>query len=473
MTELTPRVHRIALALSVALAGVQAGDAVAQAASGAADPPGLRLNLDVGQTAARDGAAGRAADRSISRPGDYIVAVVNQELVTAVEVELRMERLRAEAARAGQRLPPDAEMRRQVVDALVEERVILTFSRDMGGKVDEAEIDRAVQVVAAQNQLSVEQLRERLKADGIEFARFRANLQDQLLVERTREREVNQRIRIAEADVDRALEDQREASAVDATLNIAQILVGVPEGADEAVVAQRRARAESALARVRAGEAFEAVAGELSDDGSRARGGAIGPRPASRLPDLFVEAVRGLTDGMVAPALVRSGAGFHVLKLLAREDVGAPRITQTRVRHILLRPSAQLTVEQALARLAVYRQQIERGERKFEDLAREYSEDGSAAQGGDLGWTSPGMTVPEFEEAMSKLPEGGLSAPVRSRFGVHLIQVTERRRVEVDPRQLREQARAALRERKFDEAYAEWARELRGRAYIEIREPPL
>jgi peptidyl-prolyl cis-trans isomerase SurA len=191
------------------------------------------------------------------------------------------------------------------------------------------------------------------------------------------------------------------------------------------------------------------------------------------LPDLFVEATRALKVGEVTPALVRSGAGFHVLKVLSRADASQSQVTQTRSRHILLRTSNRLTAEAAQARLAGYRRLIEAGTRSFEDTAREFSEDGSAAQGGDLGWAAPGTMVPEFEEAMNALPLGGLSQPVVSRFGVHLIQVLERRDVAVDPRQLREQARNALREQRFDDAYVEWARDLRGRAYVEMREPPL
>jgi len=407
------------------------------------------------------------------RSGDYIVAIVNQELVTAVEVSRRLARAQEDASRTGARLPAQEELQRQVVDALIEERVILTHARENGGKVDDVELDRAVQAVAAQNQLSVEQLRERLAAEGIDLARFRANLRDQLLVERTREREVYQRIRLTDSDVEDYLERQRLAAAADAPLNLAQILVAVPDGAVEAVVAERRRAAEAALARVRAGEPFEVVARQVSEDAQREQGGEIGARPASRLPDLFVEAARTLKVGEVTSVPVRSGAGFHVLKVLSRADASAAQVTQTRSRHILLRTSNRLTAEAAQARLTGYRRLIEAGTRSFEDMAREFSEDGSAAQGGDLGWAAPGTMVPEFEEAMNALPLGGLSQPVVSRFGVHLIQVLERRDVSVDPRQLREQARNALREQRFDDAYVEWARDLRGRAYVEMREPPL
>jgi len=423
-------------------------------------------------------AQGRTLDtqRALLRSGDYIVAVVNQELVTAVEVDQRIARARAEAGRAGMRLPPDAEMRRQIVDTLIEERVILTFSRESGGRIDDEEVDRALQTIAAQNQITVAQLRDRLRADGLDLAVFRSNLRDQLLVERTREREVYQRIRVTDAEIEGFLDKQRgpAAAAAESEINLAQILITVPEAADDALVAERRAVAEKALVRVRTGEPFDAVARELSEDSNRQRGGEIGPRPPSRLPDLFVEATKGLKQGDVAPEVVRSGAGFHVLKVLQKAgDSSAPRVTQTRARHILLRTSAQLSQEQALARLADYRRQIESGARKFEDMARQFSEDGSAAQGGDLGWASPGAMVPEFEEAMKRLPVGGLSQPVVSRFGVHLLQVMERRQVEVDPKQLREQARNALREQKFEQAYNDWARDLRARAYVELREPPL
>ena len=416
--------------------------------------------------------AGAAPERGPLRPGDYIVAVVNQELVTAIEVEIRLARGREEAARAGARMPPDAEMRRLALEALIEERVIVTYARDSGMRVDDQEVDRAVQNVATQNQLTLEQLRGRLKSDGIDYPRFRANLRDQIMVERIREREVYQRIRITDGDVDRFLDKQRASVAADIELNIAQILVTVPEGASDAEIAARRARAEQALARVKAGEAFDAVAREISEDGNRLKGGEIGMKPSSRLPDAFVEAVRGLAAGQVTSAPLRTGAGFHVLKLVERRDTAAIRVTQTHARHILLRPSEQLSIETATRRMADYRRQIESGARSFADVAKQYSEDGSAAQGGDLGWTAPGVMVPEFEEAMDKLQPGGLSPPVVSRFGVHLIQVMERREVALDAKQVREQARNVLREQKFDEAYTEWAKDLRARAYIEMREPP-
>ncbi|MCD0422324.1 peptidylprolyl isomerase [Rubrivivax sp. JA1024] len=427
-----------------------------------------RAALALALCAAALGASAQQRERN----GDYIVAIVNQEAVTAAEVESRVQRVLQAAARSGAQ-PPLEVVRKRVLDDLIEERAIVTYARDSGIRVEDPEVDRAIQSVAAQNQLTADQLRERLRADGLDYARFRANLRDQILIERVREREVYQRIRVTDGEVDRYLAQQNIATQADVELNIAQILVIVPEGGDEQVLAARKARAEQALARVRGGEDFAAVAREISEDANQERGGVIGLRPSARLPDLFVEAVRDVPAGEVKPELVRSGAGFHVLKVVERKETMAVRVTQTHARHILVRTSERVSPEMAAQRLAEFRRQIVSGQRRFEDVARQYSEDGSAPSGGDLGWFAPGTMVPEFEEAMNRLPIEGVSPPVRSRFGVHLIQVLERRDTAVEARQVREQARNVLRERKFDDAYTEWAKDLRDRSYIEFREPPV
>lgn len=348
--------------------------------------------------------------------------------------------------------------------------MLVTHARDMGMRIDDVELDRAVAGVAAQNQISMAQLRDRLRQEGIEFSRFRDQVRDQLRVERVREREVLQSIRVSDAEIDEFLASQQRARPVE--LNLAQILIPVPEGSDEATVARIRGQAEQALARVQGGEGFAGVARELSQDANRERGGEIGLRPAARLPDVFVAHVQGVASGGVASSLLRSGAGFHILKVLERRDGGTVQETQTRARHILLRVSDQLDEAAASARLAQFKADIQAGRARFEDLARDNSQDGSAAQGGELGWASPGQFVPEFEQAMTALPIGGISDPVVSRFGVHLIQVEERRTVAIDQRQLREQARNVLRERKFQSAYDTWVDDLRARAYVEMREPP-
>jgi peptidyl-prolyl cis-trans isomerase SurA len=417
-------------------------------------------------------AIGLAALHAAAQRGDYIVAVVNQELVTASELQQRLARIREEAARNRTPLPPPGALRKQVLDALIDERVLVTSARESGAKVDEPELDRAVANVAQQNQMTMQQLRERLRQEGISYAKFRDNIRDQILVERVREREVVSRIRISDADIDELIEKRRNAAGASAEIELAQILVSVPEGAADAVVAERRGRAEAALKRVQGGEDFAAVAREVSEDANRAQGGAIGMRTLDRLPDVFVRAAQRLKPGEVSPELLRSGAGFHVLKLVDRKASTAFTVDQSRVRHILLRPSPELTPEAAARRLLQFKRDIVAGTKTFEQLARENSEDGSAAQGGDLGWAAPGSFVPEFEEAISQLQVGGISDPVTTRFGLHLVQVVDRRKVTIDNRQLREQARNILREQKFEEAFAEWLRDLRGRSYIEFREPP-
>ncbi|MBV9891077.1 MAG: peptidylprolyl isomerase [Rhizobacter sp.] len=412
------------------------------------------------------------AVHALAQRADYIVAVVNQELVTASEVQQRLARIREEAVRNRTPLPPAPALRKQVVDTLIDERVLVTNARESGARVDDPELDRAVANVAQQNQMTMPQLRERLRQEGISYAKFRESIRDQILVERVREREVGSRIRISDAEIDDLIEKRRKAAGIGTEINVAQILVSVPDGASDAVIAERRARAESALKRVQGGEDFAAVARDVSEDANRAQGGEIGLRVTDRLPELFLRAVERLKPGEVAPDVLQSGAGFHVVKLLQRKDSSSFTIDQARVRHILLRPSPELSPEAAARRLLQFKSDIEAGRKTFEQLARENSEDGSAAQGGDLGWTSPGSFVPEFEEAIAKLPVGGLSDPVTTRFGLHLVQVVDRRQITLDNRQVREQARNILREQKFEEAFAEWLRDLRGRSYIEYREPP-
>ena len=417
-------------------------------------------------------AAQSTAGATELRPGDYIVAIVNSELVTAGEVQLRLQRVQQEAARNRSRLPPEDELRRQIIEGLVNERVQVTYARESGVRVDNADIDRAVANIAAQNQMTVPQLRERLRAEGMDYARFRDGLRDQIILERLREREVTGRIQVTDLEIDNFLDRERAKAGVSAQYNIAQILIAVPESASESEVAARRTRAESALARVQGGEAFVQVARAMSDDPNRANGGELGMRPADRLPDTFVAAVRPLAPGEVSPTLLRSGAGFHVIKLVGKQEAGAFSITQTRARHILLRASPQVSQAAAMTRLAELKRQIQAGTISFEQAARDNSEDGSAAQGGDLGWVSPGAFVPEFEAAMNPLPIGGMSDPFVSRFGAHIVQVTDRRSATLDVKQQREQARDALRAQRFDEAYKDWERELRARAYVEMRESP-
>ncbi len=409
------------------------------------------------------------------RQADHIVAVVNSEPITNVEVRTRLVRIEQQLAQQGGVMPPRDVLAQQVLERLIGEKAQLQLARDTGLKVDDGAIDQAEQNVARQNEIDVTELRRRLESDGISPASFRAQLRDQLTLSRLREREVEPRVRVTDQDVDQFIQEQKGiGSATDMVLDLGQVLIAVPEGATAAQVAERQARAQQVLARAQAGEDFAKLAREMSDaPGAASDGGQMGSREADRYPALFVDAVKAVPPGGIA-ALVRSGAGFHVLKVLEKRQADMPGIsvTQTRARHILLRVSAQMPESQARERLLDFKKRIETGKADFAELAREFSQDGSARDGGDLGWTNPGMFVPEFEDVLSSLRPGELSAPLVSRFGVHLIQLQERRQATLSEREQREIARNLLREKKLDEAYVEWARDVRGRAYVELRDPP-
>jgi peptidyl-prolyl cis-trans isomerase SurA len=419
--------------------------------------------------------AARPADAA-PRPADYIVAVVNSEPITNNEVRARMARFEQQLAQQGQGVPPPAEFARQVLDRLISEKAQLQLARESGMKIDDALVDQAELNVARQNQIDVRELRRRLAGDGIALAQFRDDLRNQLLLTRLREREFESRIRVSDLEADQFLREQQEAgNSAPQEYNLAHILVAVPENANEAQVANLRARAQRVLERVRAGEDFGKLAREFSDaEGAATNGGMVGVRSTDRLPPLFVQAIEKVPEGGVSE-VIRSGAGFHVLKVIERRKGGgllATSVVQSHARHILLRPGAQMTETAAVQRLAEFKRRVLAGQADFAQLAREFSQDASAKSGGDLGWANPGLFVPEFEDALNGLQPGQIADPVISRFGVHLVQLLERRQATLSQREQREVARNALREKKLDEAYAQWAQEVRGRAYVELREPP-
>lgn len=415
------------------------------------------------------------AAQGAARQADFIVAVVNSEPITNHDVAVEVQRMQQQYAQQRQALPDTRELTRQVLERLINEKAQLQLARETGIKVDEPSVDQAEQSVALQNQLSVAELHRRIAQDGIDPKQFREQLRNQLLLTRLREREVEPRVRVSDLEVEQYLQEQLTASNVPANqqINIAQLLVAVPENASETQLAALQAKAQRALERARAGEDFATLARELSDAADRTSGGQLGLRPADRYPALFLDAVRSLAVGGISE-LVRSGAGFHVLKLVEKRSAGLPpmTVTQSRARHILLRPNAQLSEAAARDKLNDFRRRIQAGQTDFATLARENSQDGSAEQGGDLGWAYPGQFVPEFEAVMNRLAPGQISAPLISRFGVHLIQLLERRNTTLGEREQREMVRNMLREKKLDEAYANWARDVRARAYVEMREPP-
>jgi peptidyl-prolyl cis-trans isomerase SurA len=443
---------------------------LALAAAAAAAPAGaqLRASPDLGSVRT-------APPSSAQRPADYIVAVVNSEPITNNEVRTRMLRFERQLVQQGASLPPRAELARLVLDRLISEKAQLQFAREVGIRVSDAMVDQAEQNFARQNDMEVAELRRRLPGEGIDVASFREDLRNQLLLGRLREREVEQRVKITEMDVEQFLREQQTASNDGPLeLNLGHILVAVPENASEQQVREARGKAERLLERARAGEDFTRLARESSDaPGAAQSGGLMGLRSADRYPTLFLEAVQSLPQGGVSNVL-RSGAGFHLLKVVDRRKGGMPgmNVTQNHARHILLRLSPQLSEAAARDRLADMKRRIQAGQADFAQLAREYSQDASAQRGGDLGWASPGMFVPEFEEAINSLSPGQIADPLVSRFGVHLVQLMERRVATLSQREQREAARNLLREKKLDEAYERWAQDVRGRAFVDLREPP-
>ena len=415
----------------------------------------------------------RPATPAVSQ-ADFIVAVVNSEPITSSEVQAQVKPILQQFAQQGRATPPLADLQRQVLERLIMERAQLQLAASSGMRVDEVAIDQAEQNVARQNQIDVPELRRRVLADGLAMSQFRQRLRNQLLLMRLREREVESRVRVTDLEVEQYLREQSAVDPATQPVHLAQILVAVPEAATAVQIAALENRAKSALARARAGQDFSALVAELSDAPDRANGGQMGLRTPDRYPTIFIEATQNLASGDIS-SLVRSGAGFHILKVIEKRNSGLPNmtVTQSRARHILLRPNANLTEKAAMEKLAEYKRRIVAGQADFAALARDNSQDSSAAQGGDLGWASPGMFVPEFEEVMNRLAPGQISEPLISRFGVHLIQLNERRQATLSQREQMETVRALLREKKIDEAYTIWAQDLRDRTYVEIREAPL
>ncbi len=418
-------------------------------------------------------AAGASAQALAPQSADYIVAVVNSEPITNNEVRARAARVAEQLQAQGAAMPPRAQLLHEVLERLISERIQVQLALESGIKVDDYAIDQAELSVAQQNDISLQQLHRQLAQEGITVESFRRELRNQLLTLRIRERDVESRVKVSDADVDQFMQAQAQtADPATQSINLGHILIEVPESASPQQVAERQARAEEVAAKLKAGGDFAALAREYSDAPEGRTGGELGLRPEDRYPELFLEATaKSPVGAIVGP--VRSPAGFHILKVIERSRNGLPTMAvQTHARHILLRVSANQTEAQAAAKLEELRQRIVGGQGSFEALAREYSQDGSSSQGGDLGWSYPGRYVPEFQQALDQLKPGEISQPVVTRFGVHLIELEGRREVKLTQREQRDLVRDAVRAKKLDEAYANWIREERARAYVEMREPP-
>jgi peptidyl-prolyl cis-trans isomerase SurA len=412
--------------------------------------------------------AGAAAQRASLV--DRIVAIVNKEVITASELSDAVSSAERELRRRGTTPPERAVLERQMLERLILDKAQVQLARDSGIRVDELQLDRAVQRIAEGNKMTLAEFRTALERDGVPFDAFRQDVREQITLTRLREREVDDRIQVSDSEIDLFLEAMKAAPGERTEYNIAHILVRVPEQASPEQVEAARRRVEQALAQARGGGDFAQIAATYSNAPEALQGGALGWRAQDRLPELFANALDRMNPGDVSTPL-RSPAGFHLLKLVDRRASGvsdAP-IPQTRLRHILIRTSDAVSENEARRRLGDLRRRIIAKDADFGEMARVHSDDASSARGGELDWVYPGDTVPDFERAYQELQVGEISGPVRTPFGVHLIQVLERRSADMSLERRRLQARQTLRERKGDEAYNEWLRQLRDTIYVELR----
>ncbi|MGB7535912.1 MAG: peptidylprolyl isomerase [Azonexus sp.] len=398
---------------------------------------------------------------------DRILAVVGDEVITQYDLRQRLATALKQLQKQNTTLPPQDVLERQLLERMIMDRVQMQFARETGLKVDDAQLDQAITKVAANNKMTPQQFKAALEKDGVNYAAFREEIRGELTMVRLREREVDSKIIISDGEIDMYLANQASTGSGE-EYQLAHILLRAPESASPEALQKLRLRGEQALQRAREGTSFAELAASFSDAPDALQGGDLGWRPMDRLPQLYAETAARMRPGDVSD-LLRSSAGFHILKLVAKRGGGGPvSVQQTHARHILIRVNEVVSETEARRKMENLRERLVNGG-DFAELARLYSQDGSAGKGGDLGWVSPGDTVPEFERAMDALKDNEISPVVQTPFGMHLIQVVERRSRDVSEDRKRAVARQALRERKLEEAYQDWLRQIRDRAYVENR----
>jgi len=398
---------------------------------------------------------------------DRIVAVVNNAVITKFQLQRKLDETLRQLAGRNTPLPPRAQLEKQLLERMITEKVLMQLAEETGVRIDAPSLDRAVARIAQQNNLQLPDFRAALQAEGVSFEAFREQVRADMTLARLREREVDSKVQVTDAEIDNFIASQGEAGG-ETEYRLAHILVATPEGASPEQLQALRGKAERARAELGAGTDFAQVSAAYSDAQNALQGGDLGWRGAANLPTLYVDALKGLKPGQVSPIL-RSAGGFHLIKLFeARGKDIALVVRQTRARHILIKTSEIVSDQEARRRLDNLRERIRHGD-DFANLAKIHSDDLSASKGGDLGWLNPGDTVAPFERAMDALQPKEVSAPVQSPFGWHLIQVLERRDQDVTEERRRLDARRALRERKAEEAFDDWVRQARDRAYVELR----
>jgi peptidyl-prolyl cis-trans isomerase SurA len=399
---------------------------------------------------------------------DRIVAVVNNEVITSAELSDQMAIVARNLQKQGTALPPQDALQKQLLERMINDLIQVQEAKETGIRIDDNTLDKTLQRIADENSVSMTEFRRLLEQDGIQWSKFREDIRNQVTMSRLREREVEGNISVTEAEVDTQISLEAREATTNQEFRLAHILVVVPEQATTAQVETRRKRALQALSELRKGAEFAQVSAQFSEAPDALQGGNLGWREANRLPSIFVEALNSLKPGETSDIL-RSPNGFHIIKLLDKRGKSAtPAIQQTRARHILIRTKDGLSDEEARGRLSRLRERVIGGS-DFAELAKVHSEDTSNTKGGDLGWISPGDTVPEFERVMNQLRDNEISAPFQSPFGWHLMQVQERRSEGVSEERKRALARNAIRARKADEAYTDWLRQTRDRAFVEMR----
>ncbi len=399
---------------------------------------------------------------------DRVVAVVNDEAITQYDLDDAKRIVLQQLKQQNVQPPAQDVLDKQVLERMMTERSLLQFAKENGVKVDDTMIERAILRIAQENKLSAEDFRKALAKENIDYPRYREDVRHELTVQRLREREVDSKITVSDAEVEQYLAMLKSQSGGEAEYKLAHILVMVPEQASADQIDARKRRAEDALRALKNGADFAQVAAGFSDASDALGGGNLGWRSGARLPTVFADEVRAMQVGQIS-AITRSAAGFHIVKLLEKRSRNEPTVVdQTHARHILVRVNEIVSESDGKAKIDRLKDRIDAGA-KFEELAKLNSEDTTSAKGGDLGWVNPGDTVPEFDEAMKKLEPNQISAPVRTPFGWHLIQVLERRRQDITGDRARSEAQVAIRQRKADEAFQDWVRQIRDRAYVEVR----
>jgi peptidyl-prolyl cis-trans isomerase SurA len=399
---------------------------------------------------------------------DRIVAIVDQAVITEQELESRIITVTAQFKKQGTELPEENVLRKQILERLITDTLQIQYAAQIGLKVDDNQLDRTIERIAEQNNLTLTEFSEALAKDGITMRKFRADIRNEITISRLREREVDGRVNVSESEIDNYLTSQSNLNENTDEFEISHILIRTPEEGATEDIQKAKAKVDEAVSQLNSGVSFAKVSASFSDAPNALEGGSLGWKKGSQMPALFLDALKNMQAGEVSAPL-RSPNGFHLLKLINKRGGNSPLvIQQTHARHILIKITEVVSDKEAQAKIDGIKERLDNGE-KFEVLARQYSEDSTASNGGDLNWVNPGDTVPPFENAMNALKDGQISAPVRSQFGWHVIQVIERRSQDMSKESARLKARQEIRARKADEAYQDWIRELRDRAYVELR----